>query len=128
MVCWKRLASRCPSSYKTLRRRRRRTVSNPTQPSRPRSENARPAHRLAWVGAQTTPSRWIDVMSAERGYIGALGLRSLIVWLAIFGGALYGLEEVAGWPALPMLPDSRPTWVQVDVWVRSPFASIEVLE
>ena len=34
-------------------------------------------------------------MSAEREHIGAFGLRGLIVWLAIFGGALYALEQIA---------------------------------
>ncbi len=56
-----------------------------------------------------------------------LGLGGLLVWLAIFGVALAGLEELAGWPAQPMLPDHWPSWIQVQVWLNSPLAGLDTV-
>jgi nucleoid-associated protein YgaU len=51
-------------------------------------------------------------------------LAGLTVWLAIFGSAVYVL---AGWPpALPQLPTALPTWISVEVWLRSPALGIDV--
>ncbi len=46
-----------------------------------------------------------------------LGLGGLLVWLTIFGVALAGLEQLAGWPAQPTLPDPLPSWNAVQVWL-----------
>jgi len=56
-----------------------------------------------------------------------LGLGGLLVWLAIFGGALAGLGQLAGWPAQPALPDHLPSWNVIQVWLNSPLVGIEVL-
>src|SRR5437899_7089298 len=62
--------------------------------------------------------RWLDARREahhQRSDGDQLGLGGLLVWLAIFGVALAGLEELAGWPAQPMLPDHWPSWIQVQV-------------
>jgi len=55
---------------------------------------------------------------------GELGLGGLLVWLAIFGAALAALEQLAGWPAQPALPDHLPSWNAIQVWLNSPLADI----
>src|SRR4051794_11391331 len=55
---------------------------------------------------------WSTSMTAadDRDSEGELGLGGLLAWLAIFGAALASLEQVAGWPAPPSVPDHLPSW------------------
>ena len=76
---------------------------------------------LAW-GAL----RWLSARRELRAQRpdGELGLGGLLVWLVIFGVGLIGLEQFAGWPAQPMLPDHWPSWAQIQVWLNSPLAGL----
>jgi hypothetical protein len=76
---------------------------------------------LAW-GAL----RWLSSRRERRAQLpeGELGLGGLLVWLVIFGIGLIGLEQFAGWPAQPMLPDHWPSWAQIQVWLNSPLAGL----
>ena len=56
-----------------------------------------------------------------------LGLGGLLAWLAIFGVALAGMEQLAGWPSPPGLPDHLPNWTAVQLWLNSPFRGIGAL-
>jgi hypothetical protein len=56
-----------------------------------------------------------------------LGLGGLLAWLAIFGIALIYLEQLAGWPTLPKLPDQWPTWVSIQVWLASLLAGLTTM-
>jgi nucleoid-associated protein YgaU len=53
-----------------------------------------------------------------------LGLGGLLVWLAMFGAALAGLEQLAGWPAQPALPDHLPSWNAIQIWLNRPLVDI----
>ena len=60
--------------------------------------------------------------TTERGEI---GLPALVLWLGLFGAALYLL---AGWPTTPpSLPESWPSWLMIEVWLRSPMLPTEWL-
>jgi hypothetical protein len=54
-----------------------------------------------------------------------LGMGGLLVWLGIFGVALAGLEQLAGWPVQPPLPDHWPSWAFIQVWLNSPWLASE---
>src|SRR5215467_9500765 len=63
------------------------------------------------------------IASRDRQADCELGLGGLLAWLAIFGVALAFLEQIAGWPAQPTLPDQLPSWTLVLVWLNSPFSA-----
>jgi len=70
---------------------------------------------LAWGGL-----RWLHARSESE-----LGLIGLLLWLGFFGVALAGLEQLAGWPIRPALPEHLPSWASVQVWLNSPLAGLE---
>ncbi|MGI9145300.1 MAG: CPBP family intramembrane glutamic endopeptidase [Chloroflexota bacterium] len=72
---------------------------------------------LAWGGL-----RWLHTRRESE-----LGLIGLLVWLGFFGVALAGLEQLAGWPAQPALPDHLPSWASTQVWLNSPMAGLDTL-
>ena len=61
-------------------------------------------------------------MQAERRDRPNMGMRGLLLWLAVGSLLWYWL---IGWPppALPPLPETLPSWAMVDVWIRSPLAT-----
>ncbi len=60
----------------------------------------------------------------ERRTHAGIGLPALTIWLVVFGIAVYAL---AGWPpAIPALPTELPSWVSLEVWLRSPMLSLEL--
>src|SRR5712691_10984420 len=61
-------------------------------------------------------------MQPERRHRPKMGMRGLLLWLAV-GSLLW--YRLIGWPppALPPLPQTLPSWATVDVWLRSPLAT-----
>jgi DNA-binding SARP family transcriptional activator len=61
-------------------------------------------------------------MRPERRHRPTMGMRGLLLWLAL-GSLLW--YRLIGWPppALPPLPQTLPSWAMVDVSVRSPLAT-----
>src|SRR6266851_3750018 len=73
------------------------------------------------VRSRTAPIGGVT-MQAERRDSPKMGMRGLLLWLAV-GSLLW--YRLIGWPppALPPLPQMLPSWAMVDIWVRSPLAT-----
>jgi hypothetical protein len=50
-----------------------------------------------------------------------------VLWLALFGAALLGAEQLAGWPAQPLLLERLPDADTIQIWLNSPTRAAKTL-